>query len=381
MNSTPNAIASALESSRVLVCVGAGGVGKTTVSATLALRAALSGKSALVCTIDPAKRLANSLGLSQLGNAEARIGQVELSAAGLPENTPLFAMMLDMKQTWDALIERYAPPDKRDKILGSRFYRSLSTALAGSQEYIAMEKLWELRSQRDYGLVVLDTPPTAHALDFLDAPNRVLDFLDNEAARWLLSPALAAGKVGLKLMNLGGSYVAKTLARFTGAETLQELASFMSAMSGLNTAFRERAQQVRGLLSERTTRFVLVTAPMKERIDEVAHFHQLLKQNQMQIAAVVVNRVHPAVTEAQRHADQRLTGPVAEKVHATIDEASMLAAQDAEGIAEIARRCPGTPLVLVPRFELDVHDLSGLSRTARFLVGEEAVETARPLAG
>src|SRR6185295_5621925 len=149
-------------------------------------------------------------------------------------------MMLDMKHTWDAVIEQRAPADKRETILKNRFYQSLSSELAGSQEYIAMEKLWQLRSQRDYRLIVLDTPPTAHALDFLDAPNRVLDFMDNEAARWLLTPALAAGKVGLKLFNLGSSYVAKTLTKFTGTETLQELAAFMLAISGLNEGFKER---------------------------------------------------------------------------------------------------------------------------------------------
>src|SRR5262249_45224610 len=158
------------------------------------------------------------------------------------------AMMLDMKQTWDELIERQAPPDKRSRILNNRFYQSLSTALAGSQEYIAMEKLWQLRSQRDYGVIVLDTPPTPHALAFLDAPNRILDFLENEAAKWLLTPALAAGKVGLQLFNLGGSYVAKTISKLTGTETLQELSNFMLAMSGLNQGFRERAHDVKQLL-------------------------------------------------------------------------------------------------------------------------------------
>ncbi len=170
-------------------------------------------------------------------------------------------MMLDMKQTWDDLITRYAPPDKRERILYNRFYQSLSSALAGSQEYIAMEKLWELRNRRDYELIVLDTPPTAHALDFLEAPNRVLDFLDNEAAKWLLTPALAAGKFGLSLFNLGGSYVAKTLSKFTGTETLQELSGFMLAIASMNESFRERARGVRELLEAKQTGFVLVTSP------------------------------------------------------------------------------------------------------------------------
>src|SRR5215831_19047791 len=158
----------------VLICVGAGGVGKTTIAATIALRAAEQGKRSLVCTIDPARRLADSLGLSELGNTEARISGERLAQAGLNPDAQLYAMMLDTKRTWDEFIERYAPADKREQILASRFYQSLSSSLAGSQEYIAMEKLWQLHSQHRYQLLVLDTPPTAHALDFLDAPNRAL---------------------------------------------------------------------------------------------------------------------------------------------------------------------------------------------------------------
>ena len=186
----PNPIRAALESSDVLITVGSGGVGKTTVAAAIALRAAMEGQGSLVCTIDPARRLANALGLQALGNAETEISTATFANAGLAPRAPMRAMMLDMKRTWDELIERRAPPDKREKILNNRFYQSLSSALAGSQEYVAMEKLWELRTQRDYPLIVLDTPPTAHALDFLDAPNRILDFLDNDASKWLLTPAI-----------------------------------------------------------------------------------------------------------------------------------------------------------------------------------------------
>ncbi len=367
-----DALKEALAQRRVLLCVGAGGVGKTTVAATLALRAAVEGRSALVCTIDPARRLANSLGLSELGNAEARISEERFTAAGLQPKAPLHAMMLDMKQTWDELIERHAPPDKRAKILGNRFYQSLSTALAGSQEYIAMEKLWQLRSMRDYGLIVLDTPPTSHALDFLDAPNRILDFLDNEAARWLLTPALAAGKVGLSLFNLGGSYVAKTISKLTGTETLQELSSFMLAISSMNQGFRERAHQVKQLLGSEQTSFVLVATPGAERLDEVVSFHTLLRQSEMRVTALVVNRVHLPPTQKQRAEAARLPGGLAEKMALTLDEQERMADQDAKGIEALRVQCHPTPLVLVPRFELDVHDLDSLWRTGRYLVGEQS---------
>ena len=371
-----DAIRGALREHRVMVAVGAGGVGKTTVAAALALRAAVDGRSALVCTIDPARRLANSLGLKELGNAESLIPEARFQAAGLTPKAPLRAMMLDMKQTWDELIEKLAPPGKREKILSNRFYQSLSSALAGSQEYIAMEKLWQLRTQRDYQLIVLDTPPTAHALDFLDAPNRVLDFMNNEASRWLLTPALAAGKVGLKLFNLGSSYVSKTLTKFTGTETLQGLAEFMGSISGMNQDFRERAEQVRDLMADEHTAFVLVTSPSAERLEEVVRFHTLLRQNHMRIAAVVVNRVHlPPTFEAMGQLN-RLEPQLRRKAASTIDEISALAHNDAEGIKLIRKECEGTPLVEVPRFDLDVHDLPSLWKVGRFLCGEEAVARA-----
>ncbi len=364
-----NPIAQALAEKDVLVCVGSGGVGKTTVAATLALRAAVEGKGSLVCTIDPAKRLANALGLEALGNAETPIPAAAFEAAGLKPKASMRAMMLDMKRTWDELIEKRSPPDKREKILGNRFYQAMSTALAGSQEYIAMEKLWELRTQRDYPLIVLDTPPTAHALDFLDAPNRILDFLDNEAAKWLLTPALAAGKVGLKLFSFGSSYVAKTISRFTGTETLQELASFMLAISGLNEGFRERAHQTRALLAAKTTAFVLVTGPMPDRMDEAVYFHTLLRQNHLEVAALVVNRVHQAVPDGQWAAAARLPEALRRKMEHTLEEAEQLAAADARGIERLRELCPGTPLITVPRFERDVHDLKALWETSQFLFG------------
>jgi anion-transporting ArsA/GET3 family ATPase len=373
-----NPLANALAKYNTLICVGSGGVGKTTVAASLALNAAVAGKQSLVCTIDPAKRLANALGLAALGNAETRIPAETFAAAGLQPKSAMFAMMLDMKRTWDELIEKRAPPDKRDRILKNRFYQSLSSALAGSQEYIAMEKLWELRSQRQHPLIILDTPPTAHALDFLDAPNRILDFLDNDASKWLLTPALAAGKVGLKLFNFGSGYVAKTISRFTGVDTLQELAGFMLDISGMNQGFRERAHQTRELLAADGTAFVLVTAPMPERVDEAVYFHTLLQQNHLEVAAVVVNRVHQPVPEDWWGEAARLPDGVRQKTEKTLQEAEQLAAQDAEGISSLTAQLGPTPLVLVPRFELDVHDLRTLWDTSRWLVGELALPKSGP---
>jgi anion-transporting ArsA/GET3 family ATPase len=360
-------LAQALKSRHVLICVGAGGVGKTTIAASLALRAAAEGRSSIVCTIDPARRLANSLGLSELGNAAATISAERLRQAGIPTQAPLFAMMLDMKRTWDEFIERHAPPDKRASILSNRFYQSLSSVLAGSQEYIAMEKLWQLKKQGNHQLIVLDTPPTAHALDFLDAPNRVLDFLDNEAARWLLTPTLSAGKLGLQLFNWGG-YLAKTLAKFTGMETLQELASFMLVLGTLNDSFRERARQVRELLASEETAFVLVTTPAAERLDEVREFHTLLKQQHMSVAAIVVNRVNARVPKEVANTIHTLPPALRQKMEVTIAELMTAAEVDERGMSQLQTMCEPTPLIQVPKFQQEVHDLTGLWRTSHFLV-------------
>jgi len=360
----------ALRNNAVLVCVGAGGVGKTTISASLGLRAASGeGRSSLVCTIDPARRLANSLGLSELGNEETRIGLDVFEQARVPVRAPLHAMMLDMKRTWDELVERHAPLEARQRILDNRFYQTLSTRLAGSQEYIAMEKLCQLRARSDYDLIVLDTPPTAHALDFLD----------NDAARWLLAPALSAGKFGLRMLNRGGSYALKTISRFTGTAMLEEMSSFMLSLSALNESFRDRAREVRDLLAADLTSFVLVTTPNPERLDEVVHFHTLLQQNKMSVAAIVVNRVHPAPTDEQFADTRRVPEPLRSRVERTMEEMRALSVHDAASIADIQRECDPTPLVLVPSFERDVHDLGALWHTSRYLVGDAIVPAGPPI--
>lgn len=365
-----NALERAIGAKRVLVCVGAGGVGKTTVAATLALLSAVEGKRSLVCTIDPARRLANSLGLKELGNEEARISPALLDQAHIPAKAEVRAMMLDMKRSWDEMIGRFAAPESRQRILQNRYYQTLSTTLAGSQEYIALDKLWELRHQRDYGMIVLDTPPTSHALDFLDAPNRILDFLDNDAARWLLTPALKAGKIGFKLFNFGGNFAAKTLSRLTGTQLLADLADFMFAISGMYSGFRDRAKAVREMLASSETAFVLVTTPNAERLSETLRFHQLLRENRMEVAAIVVNRVHPAVPPQVREEAQGVPGPLRSKLERTFVEAQALADHDRAAIRTLEETVSPTPLVEVPRFELDVHEVQGLWRLGQFLLDQ-----------
>lgn len=364
----------ALRTKRVIVCVGSGGVGKTTVAATLALKAAVEGRKAIVLTIDPARRLANALGLSTLGNQETRVEDEVLRAAGLQPRGELWAMTLDLKRSWDDFIHRTVPGDRAEAILKNRFYQTLSSALAGSQEYIAMEKLYELYARGEWDLLILDTPPTAHALDFLDAPNRVLDFLDNEAARVILGPALAAGRVGLRLFNLGGNYIAKTLSKFTGGETLQELAAFMLEIQGTYDVFKDRAAKVKALLGSDEAAFVLVTSAHAFTIDEAIYFHQLLVQERMEVAAVVANRVHrdflgdlhsPSVAEladglARSGIPDGGAPPLSARLEQTVLEARAMAKLDARHLERLALACRPSAQLRVPRFDTDVYDLPGL---------------------
>jgi anion-transporting ArsA/GET3 family ATPase len=374
-------LADALRSRSVVVCVGPGGVGKTTLAAALALQGAALGRASLVCTIDPARRLASALGLSELGNVARPIAQSELQAAGIRVSAPVQAMMLDMKQSWDELIARSVPAEQRERILANRFYQSLSSALAGSQEYIALEKLWELHSARTHDLLVLDTPPTTQALDFLDAPERVLDFFGSDTARWLLTPALRGAKVGLRLFGLGGNLISRTLSRIVGGQTLSDLAAFLLAMSGMNESFRERASAVRALLRSEETVVVLVTGPASERREEAIRFHQSLREQRLHVAAVVVNQVHAGIAPEDVAAAARLPEPLRGKLERTAAEANMLAEADAQGLRALAKAVSPTPLLSVPRFQGDVHDLRALWRAGAYLVSDTGpAEDAPPLA-
>jgi len=372
------AITDALAGRRIAVLVGSGGVGKTSLAAALALGRALEGGKVLVCTIDPARRLANALGLASLGNRESRVPEEKMALAGLAPGGQLFAMMLDVKRTWDDLVARHAPdPARRDRIYRNRVYQQLSSALAGSQEYMAMEKLYELATERDYDLIVLDTPPTAHALDFLEAPGRILDFLGNETAQALLAPALSAGRLGLRLFHLGSSYVAKTLARFTGAEVLTELAELMASFQGMYDGFKNRAAAVRALLSQPEVGFVVVSSATPASVDEGLYFFERLRADAMPVAGVVVNRVTPSLwpddgpTPPAGALEEAVAAQfpggrpddLAVRLARTLEEHETLARADAAQVARIERSTRAR-VVAVPRLERDVHDLASLSRLA-----------------
>ena len=374
-------IREALAGRRIAVCVGSGGVGKTTVAAALALARAREGGRALVCTIDPARRLASAMGLSSLGNVETEIprGRLESAGAAATAGGHLFAMMLDVKRTWDDLIARHAPdPARRERILQNRLYQQMSAALAGSQEYMAMEKLYELATDRDYDLIVLDTPPTAHALDFLEAPDRILDFLGNDTARTLLAPAIGAGRFGFRLAQLGSGYLAKGLARFTGQQALADLGEFLHGFQGMYEGFKARAASVRALLAGPEVGFVLVASPTPPSLDEVLAFHRRLVAEGMPVAGVVVNRLTPALwtgpaplpTPGELAAplraagiDARALAALPERLAASLAEHEAMAAAEERAIARLLAEVPG-PRSLVPRLDGEVHDLAGLARLA-----------------
>ncbi|MGZ6124158.1 MAG: ArsA family ATPase [Myxococcales bacterium] len=372
-----------LDDRKIICCVGSGGVGKTTTAAALGLAAAMEGKRALVLTIDPARRLANSLGLKELGNEETRIALGHFADAKPAPRGEMWAMMLDLKRAWDELVRRDArTPQQAEAILDNKLYRSLSTAMAGSLEYIAMEKVFELYSSGRFDVIVLDTPPTSNALDFLHAPDRVLDVLDNNAMRLVLGPMLKAGKVGFRLLAMPSGLVLRTLARFTGSDFLGDLAQFMMAFEGMYGGFKDRATKVKALLSSSRTGFVLVTSPNPLITQETLFFHRALEASGIRTAAVVVNRVQrdprrhggpdnvPALKEALQLAQIKDEKGLAERLCQTLTEQATLADLDRREIEHLRATLNGVPVFTVPRLRKDVHDLAGLWQIDEYLGGD-----------
>ena len=372
----------------VICCVGSGGVGKTTTAAAIALRAAMDGKKALVLTIDPARRLANSLGLRELGNVETRIEPAMFEQAGLTPRGEMWAMMLDLKHTWDELVKRHArTPQQAGAILDNKVYQMLSTAMAGSLEYMAMEKMYEVHEGRRFDVVVLDTPPTANALDFLHAAARILDVLDNNAMKLILGPMMKAGKFGLKLLAAPSGIVLRTLSRFTGSDFLRDLTGFMMAFEGMYEGFKERASRVKSLLTSQDAAFVLVTSANPLTIQEALFFHQALKDDAIRTAAVIVNRVQrdprrhggPETVEALRealHLTQIKDGgdpPLSDRLCQTLTDQATLADLDRREVERLRTTLRGVPLFSVPRLRKDVHDLAGLWQIDGYL-GENGGE-------
>src|SRR4051812_11972742 len=337
-----------LEGKRMVICAGSGGVGKTTTAAAVALGLAERGLKVAVVTIDPARRLANALGLDELPNEPHRVA---LDAPG-----ELWAMMLDAKRTFDQLIERLAPDDAtRDEVFGNRIYQQLSSAVAGSQEFTAIAKLYELDQAGLWDVLVLDTPPARNALDFLDAPGRLTRFFQGRAVRVFLRPGRFLGR--------GTSVVFSVLQRVTGVDLLRDLSAFFHALSSMIDGFTERARRVGALLSDPATTFLIVAAPRHDPVEEAIFFHRKLREAGMPFGGLVVNRVHQPPNESLPSSVASDLGPaLASRVSAAAAQLSALAARDAANVERLRSELGDPPTLVVPELDDDVHDLAGLER-------------------
>ncbi len=372
-----NPIGEILSSKEIIVCAGSGGVGKTTTSAAIALRAAMEGKKAAVLTIDPAKRLASSLGLKELSNEPRKVSVRKFTAAGIEPKGELWAMMLDTKSTFDSIVERYASTEEQvEKILNNRFYRNISGTLSGTQEYMAMEKLYELYADGDYDLIVIDTPPTRNALDFLDAPNRMTDFLDSKVLKWFLIPYMKAGGGLFKVANVAASTFLRLVKKIVGAEVLDDTAEFFANLEGMYDGFKQRARDVAHLLQSDATTFIVVTSPAEESVDEATFFATRLNGSGLHFGALVVNRVHPRWGDEIEVRDRQLArlqqsdgdGPLLAKLIFNERAFRKVTTLEDRNLNSLARKVPRHRWVRVPYLEQEAVDLSGL-----VLIGDQLI--------
>jgi len=376
---------------RIVVCVGCGGVGKTTIAAALGVEAARRGRRALVLTIDPARRLADALGLRSLGNEPQPIPRHVLARLGVPGDGGLAAMMLDMKRTFDDLVARFAEsPEVRDRILSNAIYQHASDALAGSVEYSAMEKVYELYEGRNFDLIVVDTPPAQHALDFLEAPQRLLEFLDSRLVQMLIHPAFAAGRFGLRLFQRSTHRILQIVERVSGFGFLEDISEFLLAFEGMAGGFRERAHRVRSLLVGPEAAFVRVAGTGAESQRQAVDFLDRLEAFDVPLSGVLINRVRRwpeggAPPESLTGGELRESDIAAlatalgasEAPDFPAEAAARAAVAAATGYAALVQRDLRSTLALrtrardrgrywgqVPEFAGDIHDLAGLAHIA-----------------
>jgi anion-transporting ArsA/GET3 family ATPase len=358
---------------RIIVCCGSGGVGKTTTAAALGLRAAAQhGRNVVVLTVDPARRLAQSMGLTSLDNIPRPVPHVRGPGGG-----SLHAMMLDMKRTFDEIVEQHADPDRAAQILANPFYQSLSSGFSGTQEYMAMEKLGQLRQSDAWDLIVVDTPPSRSALDFLDAPQRLSRFLDGKLLRLLTAPAKVGGRAYLRVLNAGFGMVTGALNKILGAQVLRDVQTFVSALDTMFGGFRERADYTYQLLRAPGTSFLVIAAPEPDALREASYFVERLAAEGMPLAGLVLNRVHElpaarlsaarslAAAETLQAADGAQDGAgghalavAALRLHAGRME---LAASERRLAEHFTAAHPHIPVVQIPAQPEDVHDLDGLT--------------------
>jgi anion-transporting ArsA/GET3 family ATPase len=339
-------------------------VGKTTVAAALAVHAAADGRRSVVVTVDPARRLANALGLDALPDTPQPI------AGDWPGQ--LHALMLDSKTTFDSLVRKYAPrPEQADAILANPFYRNIAGALSGTQEYMAMEKLYELHADGQFDVIVVDTPPTRNALDFVDAPRRLTRFLDNRIFRLLMLPT----RVGIKAVNVAATTFLRTISRVVGGEVVTDAIAFFQAFEGMESGFRDRAQRVLDLLADPGTAFLLVSSPRRDAVTEAEFFADKLAEAGIPVQGLVVNRMQPRFTtgwtpEADRERARTLAGTPLGVLWQNLADLHALADAEEAQVRGLLDRVSPAPSAQVPLLETDVHDLEGLAAVGRHLFGE-----------
>lgn len=350
-------------SSRIIVCCGSGGVGKTTVAAALGVRAAERGRKVVVLTVDPARRLAQSLGLAELDNTPRRVSEAGASGG------ELYAMTLNMKRTFDEIVEAHAEPQRARQILENPFYQSVSSSFAGTQEYMAMEKLGQLRARHQWDLIVVDTPPSRSALDFLDAPRRLGEFLDGRFIRLLLGPARSGGRAYIRALGTGVGLVTGVLSKVLGAQVLRDAQTFVSAMDTVLGGFRERAEATYRLLQAPGTAFLVVAIPWWDALREASYFASRLGEENMPLVGLVLNRVHcsgPTQLSATRSLaaaetlEERGEHPLAAGALRLHAERAQRAARERRLRERFTSAHPGVPVAEVPAKPTDVHDLQAL---------------------
>ena len=374
-----NPIADITARKQVIVCAGSGGVGKTTTAAAIAMQASIQGKRAAVVTIDPARRLASSLGLEGLSNQPTKVGKRKFSSAGLEAKGELFAMMLDTKTTFDDLVEHYAPTRAQaETIIANRFYRNISGTLSGTQDYMAMEKLYELHRVGGFDVIVIDTPPTRNALDFLDAPRRMIEFFDSRVLRWFLMPYVRAGGGIMRAANIAGTAFLRIVRKIIGAEVLDDTVEFFANLEGMYDGFKERAGAVNALLKSDATSFVVVTSPAEESVREATYFAARLDQAGLPFGALVVNRVHPRigdrpsfdpelVARLDRGSDR---ARVLAKLVRNLESFESVVRLEERNLDALARRVGPDRWVRVPYLETEAVDFKGLAAIAARLFAD-----------
>ena len=370
MSRAAGSIADVVVAHDVVVCAGSGGVGKTTTAAAIGLLGAALGRRAIVLTIDPAKRLADALGIRELGNHPTPVA--------VDESGTLAAMMLDQKGAWDALVERYADSEEsRQRIFANAFYQNLSGTFAGSQEYMAIEQLAQLHDSGEYDLIVVDTPPTHHALDFLDAPRRLGNFLDRRVMRWFVRPYMSAGWTGLRLVNRTAGALLRRLEDATGVSALADVSEFFGAMSDLFEGWDERVRRVERLLQSERSAFVLIATPEEQVLSEAEYFCSKVEEHSIALRGVVFNRIHAELADDEGLDEEDLHAAVERVISSRATRERLVQnfiryetqARGDQLRIESFREQIDTAVAIstIPNFDEDLHDLDGLRRILPYL--------------